>query len=298
MKQPYQTLSDMVLFVEVARCGSYRKAADRLEVPVATLSRRISAMEKRLGAQLLVRTTRSVALAHGAHAYYEQCLRVLDAAAAAQAVLVAGRSAAERIRVSMPVDLGVEILGPSIADYAAQHPGLQVEFDLATNARDLFRDPVDLVFRIGRPIDDRVVARKIGDVAAGLYMARSLQARLGLPSSAQDLVNMPCLELLTATGPMGWSVSQHTWGRAPGNVSLAANNMGLLHALAVQGHGVALLPRHLAGSSVQAGALVELLDAKDIPPWPLYAITASRNLSAHMRGLISQVRARLHGMAP
>lgn len=293
MRHQFETLSDMVLFVEVARCASFRNAALRLNMPAATLSRRLAAMETRLGVQLLVRTTRSVSLAQGAKQYFDQCVRVLEAASAAQSVLSATLPNAERIRISMPIDLGVEILGPAVADYVTQHPGLVVDFDLSTQARDLFRDPVDLVFRIGRPLDERVVARKIWDVAGGIFASPALLERLGRPTVGKDLLRMPCLELMTAVGPMAWKVSGQSWAKAPGQVAMTANSMGLLVALTVRGHGLALLPRHLVITEVRAGSLVEISGVGNVPPWPLFAITATRSVSAHMKGLLAHVRARL-----
>ena len=84
-----QSLTDIALFVEVARAGGFRHAAVRLDMPPATLSRRIAAMEARLGVQLFQRTTRRVSLTEVARPYYEQCLKVLDAAQGAQSALAA-----------------------------------------------------------------------------------------------------------------------------------------------------------------------------------------------------------------
>lgn len=146
-------LSDIALFVEVARTGSFSRAAARLEMPIPTLSRRIAAMEKRLGVQLFQRTTRKVSLAQVARPYYERCVEVVAAAEAAQAAIEDSRAMQERMRISMPVDLGVEIVGPIISRFLAEHPALRVEFDLSSNVSDLFRDPVDLAFRIGKTMD-------------------------------------------------------------------------------------------------------------------------------------------------
>jgi DNA-binding transcriptional LysR family regulator len=291
MKHKHQTLSDMVLFVEVARCGSFRLAAARLEMPVATLSRRIAGLEKRLGVQLLVRTTRTVAVTQLAQPYFEQCQKVLEAVDEAQSVLTSDvATPAQRIRMSMPVDLGVDILGSIVAAYAKTQPQLRVDLDLSSAAKDLFRDPVDLVFRIGRPMDDRVVARKVGQLAAAVYASAALLKLYGQPKIPADLRAMPCLELMTAKGPMGWGSGFGDGRSAPGQVSLSANSVGLLRVLAEQGHGFALLPRHQASQSVLNGSLVEVLSGQARASWPVYACTASRSVSGAVRGLIAHVR--------
>lgn len=290
MEQSLRALPDIALFVEVARSGSFRHAAIRLGLPPSTLSRRIAAMERRLGVSLLLRTTRSVSLAPAARPYYERCLEVLDAAVRAQSALAASQAGQACIRISMPVDLGVEVLGPIVAGFAAVRRDLRLELDLSSRAADLLRDPVDVAFRIGRTLDDRVVARKIGEIASGLYAAPALLKRLRPIREAAQLADLPCLELRTSLGAMAWRVDGCQWDGAPGPCALAANSVALLRTLAEQGHGVALLPVHVAASGVQAGRLAHVLAQASTPVWPLYAITAGRRIPALVRQLIIHVR--------
>lgn len=293
MEQWIDTLADMALFVEVARTSSFRYAAARLEMPVSTLSRRIAALERRLGVQLLVRTTRSVKLAPSAVTYFDRCVQVLDAATHAQEALEVSRQQLTRLRISMPVDLGVDMLGPVIADYAAQQPGLCIDFDLSSLAKDLFKDPVDLVFRIGRPLDERVVARKVIQVPGGLFASPSYLRQHGTPTSPKDLIHARCLNLQMAQGPLPWSVGDAHWPGAPGQVSLSANSVALLRSLAAQGFGVALLPLHLARPYMQQRALVQVLPDEAVRGWTLFALTASRAAPVQVKALIAYVREEL-----
>lgn len=293
MEQWIDTLSDMALFVEVARAGSFRHAAARLCMPVSTLSRRIASLERRLALPLLIRTTRSVKLAPSATPYFERCLQVLEAAMHAHEALETSRQRVARIRVSMPVDLGVDILGPVIADYAAQHPGLGIDFDLSSTTKDLFRDPVDLVFRVGRPLDERVVARKMADIRGGLFASPLYLRQPGTPSVPDDLTRAQCLNLQMAQGPMPWGIGTHRWAQAPGVVVLSSNSVALLRSLAEQGHGVALLPLHIAEPRAREGSLVRVLPRQAVAGWPLFALTATRTLSRQTRGLIAHVREQL-----
>jgi DNA-binding transcriptional LysR family regulator len=293
MEQALRTLPDIALFVEVARTGSFRRAAARLELPPSTLSRRIGAMEARLGVPLFVRTTRNVTLSPAAGPYFERCLEVLEAAGRAQAALVTGHERQARMRIAMPVDLGVEMLGPAVAAFVDAHPGLRVELDLSSRAVDLLRDPVDLAFRIGRPMDDRLVARKIADVASGVYAAPAFLRRQRPVTAAEQLAALPCLDLRTAQGSMPWRVGSATWGAAPGPCVLAANSVALLRRLAEDGRGLALLPQHVAAPSVQAGRLVRVLAGLPTPTWPVYALTAGRTVPRRVGLLIAHVRAAL-----
>lgn len=293
MEQSLAALPDVALFVEVARSGSFRAAAARLEIPPATLSRRIAAMESRLGVTLFRRTTRAVALTESARPYYERCLDVLDAATRAHDALVAGRDRQARVRIAMPVDLGVTVLGPIVAAFGAAHPDLRIDLDLSSRAVDLHRDPVDLAFRIGRPLDERVVARRIADVGSGLYAAPALLRRLPPLTEAGRLTAMPCLDLRTAAGSMPWSVGSHRWATAPGPCTLSANSVALLCSLAEQGRGVALLPEHIAEPRVHARRLARVLAGETTPVWPLYAITAGRTVPRRVALLIAHVRGAL-----
>lgn len=300
MEQSLLALPDMALFVEVARAGSFRQAAVRLQLPPSTLSRRVAAMERRLGVPLFLRTTRSVVLTAAARPYFERCLEVLDAAERAQVALMAGHAQQALMRIAMPVDLGVDVLGPVIAAFGDVHPGLRIEFDLSARAVDLLRDPVDIAFRLGRPLDDRLVARKVADIASGLYASPDWPRHVAPPVHPEQLEHLPCLDLRTAQGTMAWKVGARHWDAAPGPSVLAANSVGLLQRLAEEGRGIVLLPRHMAQPSVAAARLVRILPDQATPVWPVYAVTARRQVPQRVRLLIAHVKAALsaRGISP
>lgn len=293
MDQWLSTMSDMALFVEVARTGSFRKAASRLGLPPSTLSRRIAAMEAGLGVPLFLRTTRSVALTSVARPYFERCQDVLEAAARAHAVLEGSREHQTRMRLTMPVDLGVDLLGSAIAEFADAHPGLHVDLELSSRAVDLLRDPVDLAIRIGKPMDDRVVARKIAGVTSGVYAAPGLLRRLMPITLPEQLASLPCLDLRTSQGSMPWKVGTSSWAAAPGPTIVAANSVALLRKLAEEGRGLALLPHHVAASGVRQRRLQQVLEGLSTPIWPIYAVTAGRTVPRLVNLLIAHLKASL-----
>jgi DNA-binding transcriptional LysR family regulator len=299
MEQLLHALPDMALFVEVARTGSFRQAAARLQLPPSTLSRRIAAMEARLGVKLLLRTTRSVGLTPAAQPFYAQCLEVLDAAQRAQALL-ADSGQPRQLRIAMPVDLGVDVLGTIIADFAAARPGLQIDMALGSRAVDLLREPVDLAFRIGQPLDERIVARKLADILSGLYASPGFMAQHGPIRQPAQLAGLPCLDLRTALGSMPWQIGEQAWPGAPGPCRLAANNVALLCRLAEAGHGIALLPQHVARPRGAQPLLLRVRPQASAPVWPLYAVSAGRQLPPLVQALISHVRDRRdpHYLAP
>lgn len=293
MRQLNDSLQDLALFVEVVRAGSFRHAATRLGMPLSTLSRRIAALERRLGVPLLVRSTRSVALASAARPFYERCQEVMDAAARAEDTLAGGGGRHAVLRVAMPVDLCVELIGPVVAQFVDSHPGLRVEFDLSSHAVDLLRDPVDLAFRIGNPMDDRVVARKIADITNGVYASPELLRRLPAITEPDQLAGLPCLDLRSAQGSMSWKVGTRLWAAAPGPCVLGANSVAFLRKLAEEGRGLAFLPDLVVAQSLQARRLVRVLGGHPTTPWPVYAVTAGRSVPRTVSQLIAHVKANL-----
>lgn len=300
MGQIGHALQDIALFVEVVRSGSYRHAATRLAMPLSTLSRRIAALERRLGMPLLVRTTRSLALASAAAPFYERCLEVMAAAERAEEALAGGGGRPASLRLTMPVDLGVELLGSAVASFADAHPGLRVAFDLSSHAVDLLRDPVDLALRVGKPLDDRVVARKIADLGSSVYAAPALLRRLPPITAAEQLAGLPCLNLHTAQGTMPWKVGACRWDVAPGPCALGANSVALVRKFAEEGRGLALLPDLVAAPSVQARRLVRVLPELPTSHWPVYAVTAGRAVPRLVGQLIAHLKAALvaHPLTP
>lgn len=138
------SLDDMALFVAVARAASFTRASARLGVPGATLSRRIAAMEKRLGVRLFDRTTRRVELTDACR-YLERCAHLVDEACLAEEALRESAGAPTgHLRVSMPVDLGLFWVGPLLPEFARQHPAVTLDVDLSSRAVDLVAEHVDV----------------------------------------------------------------------------------------------------------------------------------------------------------
>jgi len=158
-------LHDMTLFVEVARTGNFSRASRNLGVPGATLSRRIAAMEREFGVRLFDRTTRRVELTDAGRRYFERCAHLVDEARLAQEALRESAALPSgHVRVSMPVDLGVFVIGPLLPEFARQFPGISFDLDLSPRHTDLVGEHVDVAIRLGGVKDEQLVARRIGAV--------------------------------------------------------------------------------------------------------------------------------------
>ncbi|MHB2165715.1 LysR family transcriptional regulator [Alsobacter sp. R-9] len=279
-------LSNMHLFVEVARTGGFRAAADRLRIPNSTLSRRIAGLEREIGLRLFTRTTRRVELTEAGRVYFERCRRVIDEARLAHEELSeAVLRPTGLIRASVPVDFTVVYLSDLLAEFLRLYPGISVELDVTPRQSDFVAEPVDLTIRIGEPKAQTLIARKLGESALALYAAPSLVAAFGVPRTPQDLLAVPCLKIADRPWPL-LNVRTGEEATVPVSGRFAANNIGLLRRLALHGIGIGALPHDMVAQDVEAGRLRPVLPDWRPPAIPVYALTETRLVPARVRVFI------------
>jgi DNA-binding transcriptional LysR family regulator len=281
-------LSNMALFVEVVRTRSFQRAALNLQMPVSTLSRRISAFEKQLGTKLLHRTTRKVEpTAEGMH-YFSRCAPLVDEARLAHEDLLSIRDGVQGpLRVSCSSDFAALHLLPMLDRFLREHPQLELQLDLTLRRVDLLAESFDAALRLGRLEDSALVARPISEFPAGLFASPDFVRIHGLPRDPQELEQWPCLRMGTAQSFNQWSLVKDGLDEPPVRVTvqgrLVANSMQILKSFCLAGHGIGLIDLKAAEDAQKQGALVRVL-----PPWrsvgsPLHLVTASRLVPARVR---------------
>jgi DNA-binding transcriptional LysR family regulator len=259
----------LAAFVAVAEAESFSKAAVRLGVTKGTVSRAIARLERRLGAELLHRTTHHVALSTAGVALYERTAPHL--AALGRAVGELPESAAEpsgELRITAPHDVAAIILPELIAQFSRRYPDIQ--FDLrVTNARlDLVRDKIDLAIRAGgnKLADSSLKARRLGSAGTRFYAAPSYVARRGAPRAFAD----PKHE---------WIVlgSRSRFFGAPKDFRprMTVDDIIVARNLALEGLGVTALPHFVAAESTAEGRLEALLPVRALMQAALYAVYPS-----------------------
>lgn len=276
--------SGMLIFSQVVEEGSFSAAARRLGISKASVSREISALERRLGAQLLRRTTRQMSLTEVGDVFHERCKRVLEEAEAAE-LSVSRLQAAPRgaIRMAAPMSFGHLELAPRLPRFLARYPNVQVDMDVTDRVIDLVHEKMDLSVRIRRPREGSYVLRKLCPIRALLCASPEYLEARGAPSEPSDLREHNCL---------GYHGPSETWPFSTGESietrgSLYADNGDALRQAALAGLGVVYLPTFVVGDDLRAGRLRALLTQHTQVQTSLYAVyPESRHISPKVRAML------------
>jgi len=283
-------IMDLQTFVAVVETGTFTAAADRLEVAKSAVSRRIAALEARLGVQLFARTTRRLSLTESGQGFYEHCVRILaDLEEAESAVMQAHGELRGHLRVALPVSFGLGHMSAPIAEFSRRHP--QVEFDLDLNDRrvDLLEEGIDVALRIGRLQDSSLIARPLFQAATVVCAAPEYLERNGVPRTLADLSERVGLVYSNLRDPDRWVCRDREGNklevRVP--VGMTANSGDFLCAAAAAGLGVTIQPTFIAYQSIKRGELVRILTDYQWPSTPAYAVyPPTRHLSYRVRAFI------------
>jgi DNA-binding transcriptional LysR family regulator len=278
--------NDLLLFARVAESGSFSRAAERVQLPKSTVSRRVAALEKRLGERLLQRSTRKLSIT-------DFGLGVLDHARALALEVEGAQALAQhrqakpsgRLRVSMPADFATSALPQMLATFVQEHPAIQLELDLSPRRVDLIGENFDMAVRMGDlPDDSQLVARRLSEMTMGLYAVQSYLDAVGEPHQPQDLLDLHGLLLLKRTGDaQSWSLTRgegadrEQWEGSPAKRTLA-NSPEVLLSMALAGQGVVSVPDFYARMRVGSGALKRVLPGWCLPPQSCWAVFPSRRL--------------------
>lgn len=292
--------NDLLIFARVAELGSFSRAAERLGLPKSTVSRRLAALEQRMGERLLLRTTRRQTLTEFGLQLLEHARQVAAEVAAVQALREQRQAAPSgRLRVSMPSDFANLLLTESLAAFMALHPGISLELDLSPRRVDLLGEGFDVALRMGDlPDDALLVATRLAVFSHGLYASPDYLAEHGDPLSPDDLTRHTAVRLLRGNGePAGWTLMQGEarWDGVPAG-RLSANSPEMLMRLACASAGIAALPDRFAQAAVREGRLRRVLPAWQLPSSTAWAVYPGRKLMpAKTRALVDMLQLALGG---
>ena len=277
---------DLLLFASVMEAGSFSRAAERAQLPKSTLSRRLAALEERLGEKLLQRSTRRLTLTEFGQGVLEHARAVAAEVDGALALaLHRQQRPTGRLRVSMPADIANQALGPTLAAFALDYPEVSLEIDLSPRRVDLIAEGFDLAIRMGELADDsQLAARRLALFGSGLYAAPAYLARHGEPQLPEALTSMHGLMILSRSGdPQAWQLyrddgpQRRVWQGAPEKRTLI-NAPDMLLRLACAGVGITAVAEHFAREYEERGELVRVLPDWSLAPVPCWAVFPERRL--------------------
>jgi DNA-binding transcriptional LysR family regulator len=283
-------------FARVVETGSFTKAARALDVSNTTVTQLVQQLEARLRVKLLHRTTRQVRVTDDGAAYYERVAQVLaDLEDADTGLSNAAAALRGRLRVDVPTPLARQVLVPALPDFQARYPDIELHLGVSDRMVDVIGDHVDCVLRGGELADSALMARRVGELAMGVYAAPAYLERCGQPAHPRDLAD----DAHRLVGYLRWRsgriapVTMQRDGESAavhGRHALAVDDGNAYLAAGVAGLGVLCVPRYMAEPHVARGELLPLLADWQVQPMPLYiAFPPHRHVSAKLRCFIDWV---------
>jgi DNA-binding transcriptional LysR family regulator len=252
--------NEMAVFAKVVASGSLSGAARDLGLSPAMVSRRLAALEARLGVRLVNRTTRSLSLTDEGANYYESCARVLAEIDDANAAVSAGRQEPRgTLRVALPAAFGNQYVAPLVPQFAERYPAVQLALSLSDRTVNLIEEGFDLAIRIAALEDSSLAARRLAPNRRVLCASPEYLRRHGVPREPADLAQHNCLLASDFEGSWEYKDPGGKAGAVRVSGRYVCDNWEVLREWAVAGLGIALKSTWDVRRHLESGALLPLL---------------------------------------
>lgn len=289
-------LNDVMVFLRIAEDGSFTAAARGLGVPKSTVSRKLAALEERLGARLVERTTRRLRLTEAGTLLLERVRRIAVALDEAQAAVAELQDRPKgTLRLTAPIDIGQGWLAPIIADFVRDFPEVRVDVELNNRVVDLLAEGFDVAIRAGKLVDSSLVARRLASSHMALFAAPSYLAARAAPATPADLADHDLLLFRAPRFATTWTLERGS-ERVQMEVTsrFSANDFAMLREATAAGLGVGMLPDVSAAAAVRAGRLEQVLPGWTLGEGQVSAVyPSSRHASATLRAFLEHLRGRM-----
>ena len=289
-------LDELQALVAIVEGGSLSAAGERLEIATSGVSRRLAALEGRLGVQLIRRTTRAMDLTEAGRDLYQRSVRILQELDEAEQAVVTGTQALSgTLRVATPTSFGLLHMGPALSDFMRRHPDLTVELELDDAHVDLIGRGCDLGVRIADLADSTLNARRLTTAELIVCAAPTYLAKAGEPDHPAKLRNHACLRYANpAPLPWAWRDKAGNTGSETVSGPLTANNGECLMQAAIAGHGIVIEPDFIVHDAIRRGDLQPILRSFSWNSFGVWAVwPASRMLPRRVRAFVDFLAERL-----
>jgi len=269
-----QDLNDMMVFLAVVETGSFTLAADRLEIPKANVSRKVSRLEARLGVTLLERSTRAQHLTEVGKRYLNHCKRIHEEVDLAEtAVSEILHDYEGRLKVGASVTIGQQILKPALSTFLHQYPKLTLSLNLVNQRVDLIEEGFDMLIRVGSLDDSRLVAKRLGSAKRSLFTSERYLEQSGSPQTPDLLHKYDVLLMSRMSSSNNLAlVSGKKQVEQKVRPRFVVDDFSILKQSVVDGLGIAVLPDYMCREEVQSGELIQVLPEWGVPAVDVYAL--------------------------
>lgn len=260
--------TELELFVHTAELGTLSKAAEKLDISNAAASRHLAALESRLGARLIERNTRRLALTNQGHEFYARCKSLLAEMAEAEASVNAALvEPTGTLTVTATISFSMLHLAPVVPEFQKLYPGIKIKILAANRYYDIMDSEIDLAIRTREfEADSSITIRRLAETRRVLAASPGYLAKRGTPKTVEDLSQHDLLIYTHANHP---NMMEFTKDGEVSSVkvqsSLESNDGQIVRAAALAGAGILVQPKYIIYDDLVAGRLLPVLDDWDLP---------------------------------
>lgn len=253
-------LDDIALFIQVVRHGSLSAAAQHLDLPPATVTRRLQKLEQQIGSKLLHRSARQFALTHEGEVYYRAYAALIEEFETTHQQLDQElRQLTGKLRVLAPTNFSNGILRPMWLAFTQSHPDIELELILGNELEDMVKTKADIAVRIGRQPDSLLYQQKIGEMDTVLVASPRYLQMHGNPNHPSDIKDH---RVIGTTLRIRWSLIQRDT-KTPLEIfprfSALSNDLSFVKHMALDDQGIARLPITEVKEYLDSGELLQVL---------------------------------------
>lgn len=259
MKSNY-SLDDMRFFCAVARYGSFKKASLALDIPLSTLSRRIAKLEEGLQLRLLNRDAHRIQLTLSGQRYYERSAPLFDELDDVAVCLYEDKIQAKgTIRISAPVNFGIDVLAQYFNRFLHQHPDINIDLRLSNQTIELDAEAIDMAFRVGVHNADRWIGRHLTNIRFVICGAADVDiSAIQKPSDLSGFTTVLCSPM--SIWKLQHNTSSETFNHKPiDNIRLKVDDISVLTRAIQNGLGIGFIPDYHALPLIESGELQQIL---------------------------------------
>ena len=287
------------IFATVAETGSFTGAADMLGLSKASVSKAVSRLEAQLGTVLFHRTSRRISLSSAGRGLLGNAQRIrAEGEAAIEAARDEAQLLAGTVRLAAPMSFGLRSIGPVVAKFMADHPGITIDLHLSDEHIDIVDQGFDLALRIAALPDSSLRIIRLRSVLRHIVAAPDYLDRHGRPQRPEDLKNHWGFIYSNLADPDHWHLTgpDGRWVTVQPKAALRANNSDVILPALINGRGIAILPDFMCDDALGAGKLETLLPQWRMEEIALNIVTPpSSHRPARVEALISFLKLSLAG---